>query len=421
MAAATRTTSFWHPFADMGRLAESGAVTIVRGQQSTVFDDQGNAYLDAIASLWYCNVGHGRAELAEVAAEQMRTLAAYQAFEHFTSPPAEALAERVASLAPLPHAKVFFTTSGSESIDTAGKLARAYWHAVGRPQKQVVISREHAYHGTNAYGTSLAGIPANLEAFHPLVPTVERVPWDDAEALGATIERTGAENVSAFFCEPVIGAGGVMHPPEGYLEAVEAICRDNDVLFVADEVVTGFGRLGEWFASGLFGVAPDMIATAKGISSGYAPLGAVIVGERVAEPFWTRGSGNVFRHGYTYSGHATCCAVGLANLDIIEREGLLERVRELEPVLAGALRPLADHPLVAEVRAGLGLLGAVELTPEALAAGALPRAVAEIRARGVLTRAVRGVGLQVSPPFVITADEIARIPEAFRDALDAAA
>jgi adenosylmethionine-8-amino-7-oxononanoate aminotransferase len=281
----------------------------------------------------------------------------------------------------------------------------------------------HAYHGMNAYGTSLGGIPANTAPFTPLVSQVEHVAWDDAAALEKCIESLGAGRVAAFFCEPVIGAGGVYPPPEGYLASVREICRRHDVLFIADEVITGFGRTGAWFASERFALDPDMIITAKGLSSGYVPVGAVIASARVAEPFWRPGSAEMFRHGYTYSAHPASCAVALANLDVIERERLVARVAELEPVLARAVAPLAGHDLVAEVRAGTGLLAAVEITERARAAdpGLVQRLVADIRARGVITRQLRGVALQISPPFVITEAEIARIAEVFAAAFDAAA
>ena len=229
--------------------------------------------------------------------------------------------------------------------------------------------------------------------------------------------------MAAFFCEPVIGAGGVYPPPEGYLASVREICRRHNVLFVADEVITGFGRTGAWLASERFGLDPDMITTAKGLSSGYAPIGAVIASPRVAEPFWRPGSAEVFRHGYTYSAHPTACAVAAANLDLIEREQLVARVARLEPVLARALAPLAGHDLVSEVRAGTGLLAAVEIAEAARTAnpGIGPRLVAEIRDRGVITRLLRGVALQISPPFVITEAEIDRIAEVFAAALDAVA
>jgi len=393
----------------------------VRGEGSTVYDADGRGYLDALASLWYCNVGYGRAEFAEAAAAQMRQIAGFQTFEHYTNRPAEALCGRVADLAPMRGAKVFLTPGGgSDAVDTAGKLARAYWRAVGEPTRQVIISRTHAYHGMNAYGTSLGGIPLLTETYAPLVGQVEQVPWDDPAALEKTIELLGDGRVAAFFCEPVIGAGGVYPPPAGYLERVRDICRRHDVLFVADEVITGYGRTGEWFASGRFGLDPDLITSAKGLSSGYLPIGAVIASARVAEPFWRAGSTEVFRHGYTYSGHPAAAAIALANLDLIEREGLIARVAALEPVLARALAPLAAHPAVSAVRSGIGLLAAVEIAEDVRAADPMTgqRLVRAIRERGVITRLLRGVALQVSPPFVVTEAELARIAEAFAGAFD---
>ena len=415
--------ALWNGFANMASLA-GHTVTVVRGEGSWVYDDHGRAYLDALASLWYCNVGHGRAELADAAAAQMHELAAYQTFEPFSNRPAEALARRVADLSPLPGAKVFLTPGGgSDAIDTAAKLARSYWHAMGQDSKQITIARSHAYHGMNAYGTSLGGIPANTAPFVPLVSLIEHVAWDDAAALEKAIESAGPARVAAFFCEPVIGAGGVYPPPEGYLASVREICRRHDVLFIADEVITGFGRTGAWLASERFALDPDMITTAKGLSSGYAPIGAVIASARVAEPFWRPGSQEIFRHGYTYSGHPASCAVALANLDLIEREQLVARVAALEPVLAATLAPLAGHDLVGEVRAGTGLLAAVEIAEDARTAdpGLAPRLVSEIRDRGVITRLLRGVALQISPPFVITEAEIAKIAEVFAAAFDAVA
>jgi len=403
--------------ANMGAIRERATVTIVRGEGATVWDDEGNAYLDAIASLWYCNVGHGRQELADAGAKQLRQLESYQTYERYTSPAAEELARRVAALSPLDGAKVFFTAGGGgDAVDTAAKLARAYWDAVGKPGKHVIVSRQFAYHGSNAYGTALGGMAALVEPYGRLVPDVEQVPWNDADALAETIDRVGADRVAAFIAEPVVGAGGVLLPPDGYLEAVQRICQEREVLFIADEVITGFGRIGEWFGSQRLGIQPDLMTCAKGITSGYVPLGAVIASARVAEPFWTAGTEHVFRHGYTYSGHTTACAVALANIDLLERERLVERVRDLETVLEGALRPLESHPLVAEVRAGLGLLGAVELSDSAK----VPQVVDEARARGVLLRALRGVALQISPPFTITEDEIGTLARVIGESLDAA-
>jgi putrescine aminotransferase len=408
-------SAFWHPFANMGRVQEH-ATTIVRGEGAVVWDDGGREYIDATGGLWFCNVGHGRAEIADAAAQQMRELAAYHTFGPFTNPRAEELATRVAALSPVEAAKVFLTSGGgSDSIDTAGKLARAYWNVLGRPDKQAIISRNLAYHGVNAYGTSLGGIPANAAAFGRLVLDVEQVTWDDAEALAAAIDRIGADRVAAFVCEPVIGAGGVLPPPAGYLARVQEICRANDVLLVADEVITGFGRLGKWFGSERFGLQPDLVTVAKGLTSGYAPLGAVIASGRVAEPFWRPDTTEIFRHGYTYSGHAAACVVALANLDLIEADRLVERVRELEPVLEAALRSLEEHELVSEVRT-IGLLGGVELTLDGLA----DRVADQALRRGVLVRALRGAVLQISPPFVVSEQQLRTIAEVIGESLAAA-
>jgi putrescine aminotransferase len=414
--------AMWNPFANMAAIAGK-AITIVRGEGATVYDASGRAYLDALASLWYCNVGYGRTELGDAAAAQMHKIAGYQAYEMFTNEPAEELADRVARLSPVRDAKVFFTPGGgSDAVDTAAKLARAYWRAVGRPDKQIIVGRSHAYHGVNAYGTSLGGIPVNADPFGPpLVPSVEHVPWDDATALAKVIEQAGADHVAAFICEPVIGAGGVYFPPDGYLAQVQRTCRDNDVLFIADEVICGFGRTGEWFGSDRFGIEPDLMTLAKGLTSGYLPLGAVLASPTIAAPFWREGSAEIFRHGYTYSAHPAACAVGLANLDIIEREQLVARVRELEPALAHALAPLTGHELVSQVRTGAGLLAGIEISAAAREAdaGLGARIVTAVRERGVITRLLRGVALQVSPPFVISAAELKQIADVLTDALDA--
>jgi len=405
-------TAYWHPFANMGAV-RGHALSIVRGEGALVWDDEGREYVDATGALWFCNVGHGRAELAEAAAAQMRELASYHTFGAFTNPRAEELAQRVAALAPTDGARVFFTAGGgSDAIDTAGKLARAYWHISGRPEKQAILSRSFAYHGVNAYGTSLGGIPANAALFGRLVPDVAQVAWDDADALGAAVEELGADRVAAFVCEPVVGAGGILPPPAGYLDRVQEICRAHDLLFIADEVITGFGRLGEWFGSARYGVQPDLVTVAKGLTSGYAPLGAVIASDRVAAPFWSESSTELFRHGYTYSGHAAACAVGLANLDVLESERLVERVRELEPKLEEIFGPLTDHELVDEVRV-VGLLCGVELNGDTA-----DRVAAEALKRGVIVRSLRNAVLQVSPPFVISEDELGRVAAAIRESLD---
>ena len=324
-----------------------------------------SAYLDGTASLWCVNVGHGRDEIVEAAMAQMRELASYQTFGVFANRPALDLAERLADLAPLDDPRIFLGSGGGDAIDTAAKLARRYFAAIGTPERTHLISRSQGYHGTHGLGTSIGGIPANRQDVGPLDPDASVVPYDSLEALEAEIERVGADRVAAVFVEPVIGAGGVRQPAPGYIEGVAELCARTGVLFVCDSVIAGFGRLGTWFGIERWDVRPDMLTFAKGVTSGYLPLGGVVVGAKVAAPFWEDGAW--FRHGPTYSGHPTVCAAAMANLDIIEREGLLDRGRELEDEIASALRPLGDHPLVGEIRTGIGALGAIAFAAEALA------------------------------------------------------
>lgn len=411
------STSFWHGFADM-HVVRDAEIVFREGDGAWVTDVDGKRYLDATAGLWYAAVGYGRAEIADAVAAQLRRLAAYSSFGSYTTEPTVELAARIAALAPVEDAAVFFTSGGSESIDTAGKLARRYWDVMGRPEKRVIVSREHSYHGMAAFGTSLAGIPGNKAGYGPLVADVLHVGAHDLAGLEALFE-TRAGEIAAFVAEPVIGAGGVIPPVDGYFAGVQDLCRRFDVLLIADEVITGFGRLGTWWGSTRYGFEPDLITFAKAVTSGYLPLGGVIAGPRVRRPFWDEPRpGAVFRHGYTYSGHATACAAAMANLDIIEREDLLGRVRTLEPVLARELGRLADEPLVGEVRT-VGLTGAVELTDEALAAnpGVVEAVVTASRRHGVLTRVLRGRALQVSPAFIISEGEIATMTDGFAAAL----
>jgi len=412
-------TTYWHPFADMAALQAAGELTLARGEGSHVWDTQGNRYLDATAGLWFANVGHGRAEIADAVSAQLRELAAYSTFGDLMNQPTAALSERIAALAPMADAKVFLTSGGSDSIDTATKMVRRHWWLAGQPERTVLIRRQHAYHGMHTAGTSLAGIPANAEGYGGLLADVVEVGWDDASALRAVIDRIGAERVAAFFCEPVIGAGGVFPPPEGYLRAARDVCREAGVVFIADEVITGFGRCGDWFASGRFELDPDLITCAKGITSGYLPLGAVIAAPTIWQPFWKAGAG-MFRHGYTYSGHAGVSAAALANLDIMEREGLLERALELESVLADALAPLEEHPLVREVRAGTGVLAAVQIEPARVDAdpGLVGKLVPACRRHGIMTRVLAPGALQISPPLVIDDAELKELGDGLRAALD---
>ncbi|WP_153395373.1 aminotransferase family protein, partial [Ornithinicoccus halotolerans] len=378
--------TFWHPFSDMGAVERDGEFVLTRGEGCYVWDTEGRRYLDSTAGLWFVNVGHGREELAEAAAAQMRTIAAHSSFGDTTTEVTLRLADRLESIAPVPGSKVFLTSGGSDSVDTAAKLARRYWSEMGRPEKTVVVGRSQAYHGSHYAGTAIGGIAGNKEGYSsPLVPDTETVPWDSAEELRATVERVGPERVAAFFCEPVVGAGGVYLPPEGYLTEVRKLCTEHDILFVADEVITGYGRIGgSWFASSRYGLEPDLVTTAKGLTSGYVPMGAVLVAPRVWEPFFRPDAGVWWRHGYTYSGHATAAAVALANLELLEREELLAEAARLEATLDRVLQPLADHDRVTEVRSGMGAVAAVQLAD----AAAAPGMVRALRAEGVSSRAV---------------------------------
>jgi adenosylmethionine-8-amino-7-oxononanoate aminotransferase len=411
--ASLRDTALWHSQAHMPSV-RGHEVVIDHGKGAYVWDDQGRRLLDAPASLWYCNVGHGRAEIADAVAAQMKKLETYSTFQQYATRPALELAERVAALAPIDGAKVFLTSGGSDAIDTMAKLIRRYWNVVGKPEKRTIVTRECAYHGLHAFGTSIAGLELNREGYGPLITDSVVVPTNDAGALEELVHERGAETIAAFFFEPIIGTGGVIHPAPGYLERVQEICREHDILLVADEVITGFGRTGRLFASERFGLQPDAITVAKGITSGYLPLGAAIVGERLWAPFWDEGSDLVFRHGLTYAGHASACAAALVNLDIIDREKLVERVRSLEGVLESALRPLESHELVREVRSGIGLLTGIELH-DPVAADDVARACAE---RGVLTRVLPPATLHVSPPFVIDESDIELLARAISSSLD---
>ena len=390
---------------------------IERGEDVWIWDREGRRYLDATASLWYANVGHGRREIADAIAEQVARLEAYSTFGDFANERALELAATLADLAPMP-ARVFLVSGGGDAIDTAAKLARQYWSRMGEPDRTILVSRSAGYHGTHGFGTALAGIPANREGFGPQVETVQ-VSHDSIEAVHAEFEGVGPHRLAAVFVEPVIGAGGVYPPMPGYLEGLSELCRQTGVLLVVDAVICGFGRLGTWFGIERWRSDPDMIVFAKGVTSGYLPLGGVIVSERVAEPFWTSPGGPVLRHGPTYAGHPTCCAAALANIALLGRERLLQRGRELEGVLFDALAPLAQHEAVAEVRGGTGMLAAVELKSEVLGAdpGAVAKVAAAARAEGVIVRTLAR-GVAVSPPLTASPEHFELIASALDHALN---
>jgi adenosylmethionine-8-amino-7-oxononanoate aminotransferase len=412
---AVEQTRLWHPFADMGSVRERELV-ITRGEDVWIWDSDGHRYLDATASLWYANVGHGRPEIAAAVATQMSKLEAYSAFGDLSNEPARQLASTLSDLAPMP-SRAFLASGGGDAIDTAAKLAVRYWFEVGQPERTTLISRTAGYHGTNGYGTALAGIAANRLGYGPQVHTIQ-VPHDSLESLEAAIAEQSAERIAGVFCEPVIGAGGVIPPLPGYIEGLAALCERTGVLLIVDSVICGFGRLGTWFGIERWGVQPDMITFAKGVTSGYLPLGGVMISERVAEPFWSGAGGPIFRHGATYSAHATVCAAANANIALLGSDGLLERGRELEGPLFDALKPLADHDTVAEVRGGTGLLAAVELSSEVLEER--PSAVGDLamaaREAGVLVRPL-GRGVAVSPPLTVTEEHLALIAESLEHGL----
>jgi putrescine aminotransferase len=416
----TRDTTLWHPFADMAAVRR-GEFVIARGEGVWLFDESGRRYLDGSASLWYCNVGHGRAEIADAVAGQMRELEAWSIFGNYATPPALDLADAIVERSSMEDAKVFLTTGGGDAIDTAAKFARLYWQVLGQPDRLHVISRTNGYHGTMAFGTSIGGMEGVRAGYGPLVPSTSQVEWDSPEALAQEIERVGAERVAAFFMEPVIGAGGVFPPPPGYVERVAEICRDAGVLLVCDSVICGFGRLGTWMGFERFGIQPDMVTFAKGVTSGYLPLGGVVVSGRVAEPFWSEPGRVTVRHGQTYAGHASACSAALANISIMEREGLVTRGSELEAELHDTLSPLADHPLVGEVRGGTGMMTGIALDPSALAAdpALTVKASAAVREHGGVILRALGQALAVSPPLTIGSDEIRLIHDGVRAGLDA--
>ncbi len=408
--------AFWHPFADMGAVSQQ-ELLIERGEGVWLYDADDRRYLDATASLWYANLGHGRADIADAVAAQMRRLEAYHTFSDLGNRPANELCEALAERAPMPNAKVFLTSGGGDSIDTAAKIARRHFVLQGQPERVHLISRTQGYHGTHGFGTSLGGIEANTSNWGPLVPQVSTVSFDSLPALEEEIRRVGPDRVAAFFCEPVIGAGGVHLPPPGYIQGVADLCAEHGILLVIDSVICAFGRLGTWFGVERWeDVKPAMITFAKGVTSGYLPLGGVVVSEEVAAPYFEAPGGPMFRHGATYAGHPACCAAGLAVIDIYEREDLIRRGQDLEQPLHDALAPLAEHSAASEVRAGLGFLAAVAVAPDA-DPGAAARLAAGAREAGVLVRPLLG-GVAVSPPLTCEQEHIDLIADAIRAGLD---
>jgi adenosylmethionine-8-amino-7-oxononanoate aminotransferase len=395
-------SSLWHGFAEMN-VVQDHPFVVTRGEGAYVFDQSGKRYLDGTAGLWFANLGYGRPEVAAAVQAQMKDIFAYHNFTDYTTQPALDLAARIASHSPDPASKVFFTSGGSDAVDSAAKLVRRYHNLTGNPERTVFIAREWAYHGMHTYGTTLGGIEPNRSGYGEMVPDVVLVPHDDIDAIEKAIDHAGAERIAAIYCEPVIGAGGVRPVPVDYLHSARDLVRSAGGLFISDEVITGFGRIGDWFAANRFDLDPDLILFAKGVTAGYLPLGGLIASPRVATVFFDQ-PGVVWRHGYTYTAHATVCAAGLAVTSIYENEPIFARALELEKELDAELERLTGIGPAIAVRSGTGAMAAVQLDPDD--ATLAPRVALATRDRGVIVRAVAGNGIQISPPLILTRGQV---------------
>src|SRR6476620_10427647 len=441
----------WMHFTRHSSYDHGDVPVIVKGEGAYIYDAKGRRYLDGMAGLFVSQLGHGRTELAEAAAKQSRELACMPLWS-YAHPNAIELAERVANYAPGNLNRVFFTSGGGEAVETAWKLAKNYFKLVGKPMKHKVISRAIAYHGTTQGALSITGLPPIKQQFEPLVPSTFRVPNTnfyrapeqfqggrpgDLEAFGTwaadqisvAIENEGPDTVAAVFLEPVQNAGGCFPPPPGYFQRVREICDEYDVLLVSDEVICAFGRIGSMFACDDFGYVPDIITCAKGMTSGYSPIGAMIASDRLFEPF--RHGTTSFPHGYTFGGHPVSSAVALANLDIFEREGLNDHVKENAPAFRASLETLLDLPIVGDVR-GEGYFYGIELVKDKVTRETFDDAESERLLRGYLSKALFDAGIycraddrgdpvvQLAPPLIIGPPEFADITSRLRSVLEGA-
>jgi len=426
------------PFSDYQQLAEAGPRIIIRANGVYLWDSEGHKILDGMAGLWCVALGYGREELVQAASKQMRELAFYNTFFQTAHPPALELAKAIAEVAPKGMNHVFFTGSGSEGNDTMLRLVRHYWACKGQPSKKIIISRHNGYHGSTVAGASLGGMKFMHEQGDLPIPGIEHIAqpywfgeggdkspeefgiWA-ADQLEKKIRDIGVDNVAAFIAEPIQGAGGVIIPPDSYWPRIKEILAKYDILFVADEVICGFGRTGEWFGSDYYGLKPDLMTIAKGLTSGYVPMGGLVVSDKV---FDVINAGGDFNHGFTYSGHPVAAAVGLENLRILRDEKIIQQVKEeTAPYLQKRLRELADHPLVGEVR-GVGMLGAIELVKNKATRERFPGEVGvgmvcrgHCFANGLIMRAV-GDTMIIAPPLVISKTEIDELVEKARLCLD---
>ena len=429
-----------HPFTDTAEINEKGARIITGADGVYLKDSEGNTMLDAMAGLWCVNIGYGRKELADVAYRQMQELPYYNTFFMTSHPPVIALSEKIADLMPGDLNRVFFAGSGSEANDTNIRLVRHYWASMGKPNKRIIISRKNAYHGSSMGSGSLGGMTGMHAQGGMPIPDITHIDqpyWyaeggelspeefglQRARALEAEIERLGEENVAAFIAEPVQGAGGVIIPPSTYWPEIQRICDAHEILLIADEVICAFGRTGNWFGSQTFNIRPDIMTIAKGLSSGYQPIGGSVISEKMAKDLDEHGG--EFAHGYTYSGHPVASAVALENLRIMEEEQIVDTVRDTTaPYLTEKWAALADHPLVGEAR-NIGMMGALELTPDKSARAPF---AAEAGTVGVICRefcfanglVMRHVGdkMIISPPLVISNSEIDELADKAWKCLD---
>ncbi len=438
--------SFFHPFSAIRDQEENGAIVMANARGSRIADVRGREYIDGAAGLWCVNVGYGRSEISQAIEAQSRKLPYFHAFNGVSNEPSIRLSEKLLEVAPSSMRRVFYGSSGSDANDTAVKLLWNYNILRGKPEKRKIISRTYAYHGVSVAAGSLTGIPVVHQDFGLPLDFARHVSRPDlyrdaperqlhseeaysawlAEELDQMIANEGADTVAGFVAEPVMGTGGVLPPPRGYFEAISSVLEKHDVRLVADEVITGFGRVGAWFASQLYDIRPDLILTAKGMTSGYLPMSAVLVGDRI----WSvlkeaAGDGRVFAHGFTYSGHPTCAAAALANLAIIEREGLVARAAEMGQILRGSIDAgLGDLDMVGDIRSAGLMLGvefvADRLTREPLPASAKTAARIALAARrhGVLVRALPNSDvIALSPSFIITEEEVGALATALRKAI----
>ncbi len=430
----------WHPQSDMAAVNAKGSRVWVSGAGVWLTDSEGERLIDGMSGLWCVNVGYGRAEIAEAVADQMRRLPYYNTFFQCTHPAAAEFSEALAEVAPDGFERVFFANSGSEANDTVFRLARVYWDVQGKPKKKTFIARKNGYHGSSVASASLGGMGAmHAQSGLPIAGVHhigqpywfgEAEPGESAQDFGirrarelaTAIDRLGEDNVCAFIAEPIQGAGGVIVPPASYWPEISRICAEREILLVADEVICGFGRTGAWFGSETFGIKPDLMAIAKGMTSGYLPMGGVLVSDRVAETVYAKAG--EFVHGYTYSGHPAACAAGLANMRILREERLVERVRDdIGPYLQERWLALGEHPLVGEARM-VGLIGAVELVADKARRRRFAqegRTGLEARelslANGLIMRATRDT-LLISPPFCLTHEEADLVVDRARKTLD---